>query len=347
MNHLKRVLFFIILGAWSSFSLYASKSSDQKTERENVEDPLETAISLSNESEVKKLLKEKGVLEPEDKKRYCTAASIILEERKKSVVFFKDRRDKVHLGIGTIVTLLGGVCTFQRALETYDAFNPVVKEKQRSLTPLMGGALLGGLDFLLGAKGLLFQGGKHLWSWAQPEESIKKNDHRQEALKKAGLVTALAGSLLVTTGAFYYAVKGMLCSSAKELLVEALKIQKRVSNAPAYICNIVIKNVDATPGLDDGYRILIDSEIPQQLQQEKAFGIGWFRELLPSRPLEEWFLVNKTAYESFRARYRAELSKNHERLIFLKKIALKNKVTLLYRNNFNAAQVLKENILSL
>ncbi|HEX8977311.1 MAG TPA: DUF488 family protein [Solirubrobacteraceae bacterium] len=95
----------------------------------------------------------------------------------------------------------------------------------------------------------------------------------------------------------------------------------------------------------DGYRVLIDHVWPRGVSRERAQLDEWARELAPSDELRKWFDHVPERFETFRARYRRELSCHGERLDGLRDRAKQARVTIVYAardEEHNNAVVLAE-----
>ena len=94
--------------------------------------------------------------------------------------------------------------------------------------------------------------------------------------------------------------------------------------------NIKIKRVYERPGEEDGMRILVDRLWPRGLTKAKASVDLWLKDIAPSTELRKWFGHDPGKWTEFKARYRAELTKNGEQVTLLKRKIKKGKVTLIY-----------------
>lgn len=84
----------------------------------------------------------------------------------------------------------------------------------------------------------------------------------------------------------------------------------------------------ADPG--DGYRILIDHIWPRGVSRERARLDEWAKDLAPSGQLRKWFDHDPARFAQFRARYRAELAAEPERIDELRRLASDGSLTILY-----------------
>jgi uncharacterized protein YeaO (DUF488 family) len=95
----------------------------------------------------------------------------------------------------------------------------------------------------------------------------------------------------------------------------------------------------------DGYRVLIDHIWPRGVSREHARLDEWARELAPSDELRKWFDHSPARFAEFRARYRAELAAQSDRIDELRRRAANDPLTILYAardRDHNNAVVLAE-----
>lgn len=71
-----------------------------------------------------------------------------------------------------------------------------------------------------------------------------------------------------------------------------------------------IRRVYADPTPDDGYRVLVDRLWPRGVSKERAHVDRWLKEVAPSNELRTWFNHDRSLFDEFVARYRAELDAN-------------------------------------
>jgi uncharacterized protein YeaO (DUF488 family) len=112
---------------------------------------------------------------------------------------------------------------------------------------------------------------------------------------------------------------------------------------------IKIKRVYDKPSNDDGYRILIDRVWPRGISKKEAKLDEWNKVVAPSAGLREWFGHTDDRFDEFEKRYRHELRTEKDELKRLKKIASKQKLTLLYgakNETHNQAVVLQKILMS-
>ncbi|MGE0473495.1 MAG: DUF488 domain-containing protein [Nitrospirales bacterium] len=110
---------------------------------------------------------------------------------------------------------------------------------------------------------------------------------------------------------------------------------------------IRIKRVYREPSSGDGTRILVDRVWPRGISKERANLAGWLKDLAPSSSLRKWFGHDPNKWETFKKRYRKELSSAEPRkaLNELARLSHKKTLTLVYSaadEEHNQAVVLKE-----
>ena len=96
---------------------------------------------------------------------------------------------------------------------------------------------------------------------------------------------------------------------------------------------------------DDGMRVLVDRLWPRGLSKEQLAVDFWLKDAAPSGELRRWYGHHPRRWESFAAKYRAELAQRSDLLRLLDELRRRGRITLLYgardtsRNN---AVVLRE-----
>jgi uncharacterized protein YeaO (DUF488 family) len=78
--------------------------------------------------------------------------------------------------------------------------------------------------------------------------------------------------------------------------------------------DVRIKRAYDPPEPGDGHRVLIDGLWPRGVKRDALALDDWARELAPSDELRRWFGHDPERFAEFRARYRAELEAQRERL---------------------------------
>lgn len=110
-------------------------------------------------------------------------------------------------------------------------------------------------------------------------------------------------------------------------------------------CAVNLKRAYEQPSPDDGIRVLVDRLWPRGLSKEKLSVDFWLKDAAPSDALRRWYGHKPWRWESFAAKYRAELAERADLLRLLDELRRRGRVTLLYgardtaRNN---AVVLRE-----
>jgi len=126
--------------------------------------------------------------------------------------------------------------------------------------------------------------------------------------------------------------------------LEVRKTAKRV-RAPGARCAVGMKRAYERLSPDDGMRVLVDRLWPRGLRKEQLAVDFWLKDAAPSDELRRWYGHDPRRWESFAARYRAELEQRTDLLRLLDELRRRGRVTLLYgardtaRNN---AIVLRE-----
>lgn len=95
--------------------------------------------------------------------------------------------------------------------------------------------------------------------------------------------------------------------------------------------HVRIKRVYEAPAPDDGCRVLVDRLWPRGVRKEALPYDIWAKDLAPSAQLRSWFHADPEArWEEFRRRYIGELQDSESVRDFVRKIADRQTVTLLY-----------------
>ena len=112
--------------------------------------------------------------------------------------------------------------------------------------------------------------------------------------------------------------------------------------------NVRLKRAYEPPEKTDGTRILVDRLWPRGVSKAEARLDEWIKDIAPSAELRTWFDHDPDRWDEFRRRYRAELSRNSERLKDLRRRAREGPITLVYSARdeiHNDAVVLRDVIL--
>ena len=110
-------------------------------------------------------------------------------------------------------------------------------------------------------------------------------------------------------------------------------------------CAVCLKRAYERPSPSDGMRVLVDRLWPRGLSKEQLAVDFWLKGAAPSDALRRWYGHEPRRWESFAAKYRAELTQRTDLLQLLDELRRRGRVTLLYgardaaRNN---AVVLRE-----
>lgn len=99
-----------------------------------------------------------------------------------------------------------------------------------------------------------------------------------------------------------------------------------------------IKRVYEAPAPEDGYRVLVDKLWPRGVRKDALHYDLWAKEITPSSGLRAWYHADpQTRWPEFRRRYIKELHDSQAVREFVRRIAGKDTVTLLYASK-NAAE---------
>ena len=130
-------------------------------------------------------------------------------------------------------------------------------------------------------------------------------------------------------------------------ILKRLEVRKTVNRVRARStrCAVGLKRVYEQPSPGDGMRVLVDRPWPRGLSKEQLTVDFWLKDAAPSDALRRWYGHKPSRWESFAAKYRAELALRTDLLRLLDELRHRGRVTLLYgardtvRNN---AVVLRE-----
>ena len=99
----------------------------------------------------------------------------------------------------------------------------------------------------------------------------------------------------------------------------------------------------------EGYRVLVDRLWPRGISREEASWHEWMKEIAPGNELRKWYGHDPSRWDSFRAKYKQELSSRHDLLLRLRNLESSHGVlTLLYTSKerkLNNAVALREFLL--
>lgn len=93
---------------------------------------------------------------------------------------------------------------------------------------------------------------------------------------------------------------------------------------------IKIKRIYEKASGSDGTRILVDRLWPRGVSKEEAALDDWMKEIAPSTELRVWFNHDPLKFDTFTARYRAELQDNPALAKFVALAKEGDNTTLLY-----------------
>ena len=94
--------------------------------------------------------------------------------------------------------------------------------------------------------------------------------------------------------------------------------------------DIALKRAFEPAAESDGHRVLVDRLWPRGTSRDEARLDEWARELAPSAELRSWFGHDPARFEEFRRRYIRELADQRGRLAELRRIARRQRLTLVY-----------------
>jgi uncharacterized protein YeaO (DUF488 family) len=85
------------------------------------------------------------------------------------------------------------------------------------------------------------------------------------------------------------------------------------------------------PGVDDGWRVLVDRLWPRGLRKENVHFNEWCKDVAPSTELRSWYRHRPDRFEEFARRYERELDdpEHSDALSRLSELAVRQQVTLL------------------
>lgn len=109
---------------------------------------------------------------------------------------------------------------------------------------------------------------------------------------------------------------------------------------------IKIKRVYEPAAQDDGYRVLVDKLWPRGIRKDALRYDLWAKDITPASELRAWYHADPEArWPEFRRKYTEELRSSQAVRDFVRKIAAKGTVTLLYASKSaagNHASILQE-----
>ncbi len=95
-------------------------------------------------------------------------------------------------------------------------------------------------------------------------------------------------------------------------------------------CAVGLKRAYERSSSDDGMRVLVDRLWPRGLSKDQLAVDFWLKDAAPSDTLRRWYGHEPRRWESFSAKYRAELAQRTEPLRLLDELRRRGRVTLIY-----------------
>jgi uncharacterized protein YeaO (DUF488 family) len=105
-----------------------------------------------------------------------------------------------------------------------------------------------------------------------------------------------------------------------------------------------IKSIYLEPAAEDGFRVLVDRQLPPGLTREAAQVDLWLGEIAPSSRLQRWFRDDREKWDEFVQSYYTELDDNSTAVTRLFQEARGDHITLLFTakdTRYNTAVALK------
>ncbi|HPV37496.1 MAG TPA: DUF488 family protein [Candidatus Hydrogenedentes bacterium] len=93
---------------------------------------------------------------------------------------------------------------------------------------------------------------------------------------------------------------------------------------------IQLRRVYESPGMNDGYRVLVDRVWPRGVSKEAARVDAWNKDVAPSTRLRQWFGHDPGKWGEFKKRYWQELHANCAGVAPLLERARAGRVTLVF-----------------
>ncbi|HRQ39844.1 MAG TPA: DUF488 family protein [Chloroflexota bacterium] len=91
-----------------------------------------------------------------------------------------------------------------------------------------------------------------------------------------------------------------------------------------------IKSIYLEPTPDDGFRVLVDRQLPPGMTPESARVDLWLGEIAPSPRLQKWFRDDREKWDDFVESYYSELDDNSTAVTRLFQEAVGDRITLLF-----------------
>lgn len=105
-----------------------------------------------------------------------------------------------------------------------------------------------------------------------------------------------------------------------------------------------LKSIYLEPSPDDGFRVLVDRQLPTGMTPESARVDLWLGEIAPSPRLQKWFRNDREKWDDFVTSYYDELDENGTAITRLFQEAIGDTITLLFvakDARYNTAVALK------
>lgn len=109
--------------------------------------------------------------------------------------------------------------------------------------------------------------------------------------------------------------------------------------------DIRLKRAYDPPADEDGARVLVERLWPRGVRKEDAALDAWLKEVSPSPELRKWYGHDRSQWDEFRERYRAELAERDEPVDRLLELARQGPLTLVLASKdveHSSAALLKE-----
>jgi len=109
---------------------------------------------------------------------------------------------------------------------------------------------------------------------------------------------------------------------------------------------INVRRIYDPEGPGEGYRVLVDRLWPRGISRGEASWNEWMKEVAPGNELRKWYGHDPSRWDSFKARYKKELSSRQDLLLKLLQLERNHgTLTLLYSSreqHYNNAVALRE-----
>lgn len=112
--------------------------------------------------------------------------------------------------------------------------------------------------------------------------------------------------------------------------VKHVAVRKTRGRKPGAHCAVALKRAYERPATTDGMRVLIDRLWPRGLSRTALAVDFWLKDAAPSDELRRWYGHDPRRWDSFAAKYRAELAERTDLLHLLDEMQRRGRVTLIY-----------------